>query len=357
VREGSVRPDRPCATHGLLRLWSARIDDRPGTVAWSPDGLSLATAALSGVIHVYDAASGEEYASLAGHLRGTTSLAWSADAELFASAGLDGTVRHWDLVRCSEREIVDAGAARVDHLSFPARGSQSRGEYFLAAAAGTFVRLWNARGRLLRTYGPHAGTVSALAWKAGTDEFVSAAADEIETWRACAERPVRRLRQKSGSIVAMACSPNGRHIATAHADATVRLCDQRGVDDVEFPGYRTIVRHLSWDADGRYLATADETAVTVWHCAGLPAVSVPRRLLGHQAPANALKYQPSGQLLATADEDGLLLIWEPARDALPVALCRLDTAVVALAWSRDGVFLAAATASGAIHTFAAPSQN
>jgi WD40 repeat protein len=64
------------APNKLRTVWQATFPDHVIAVAWSPDGRSLAAAAVSGPIHVLDAASGKLLHALPGHGFGTAAIAW-----------------------------------------------------------------------------------------------------------------------------------------------------------------------------------------------------------------------------------------------------------------------------------------
>ncbi len=66
------------------------------SVAYSQDGLLLASGDRFGGIHVWEAESGNEFATLRGHTGGITGLIWSSDGNQLTSASLDGTVRVWN---------------------------------------------------------------------------------------------------------------------------------------------------------------------------------------------------------------------------------------------------------------------
>ena len=67
------------------------------SVAFSPDGRSLASGGSNGAVRIWDLESGTSRRTLEGHLAGVLSFAFSPDGRSLASGGSDGTVRIWDL--------------------------------------------------------------------------------------------------------------------------------------------------------------------------------------------------------------------------------------------------------------------
>src|SRR5512135_3241260 len=65
-------------------------------VAWSPDGMHIATAGDDGTARIWDAETGEEQLRLTGHMNWLWSVAWSPDGTHLATASEDGTVRVWE---------------------------------------------------------------------------------------------------------------------------------------------------------------------------------------------------------------------------------------------------------------------
>jgi hypothetical protein len=65
-------------------------------VAWSPDGVRLASVSYKKIVHIWDAESGETFSLLEGHTGSIGSVAWSPDGARLASGSGDATVRIWD---------------------------------------------------------------------------------------------------------------------------------------------------------------------------------------------------------------------------------------------------------------------
>ena len=329
--------------------WQAQLDDCVSALRWSPDGRSVAAAAVSGPIMLFESGTGTIEQTLRGHGFGTTDLAWRPDGSYFASAGQDGLVRVWDRSSGAERLALAGGAAWVEHVAWSPIGD------YLASAAGKQLRLWNAAGELLHTYADHASTISAVQWKPRTalikDEkplLTSAAYGGLRFWLADQAEAAHAFDWK-GSILALAWSPDGQYIATGDQDSTVHFWIVAQGKDLQMWGYPTKVRELAWDCASRYLATGGGTTVTVWDCSGKgPEGTRPLQLDAHEDLISALAFQHAGALLASGGQDGRVVIWEPGKSRKPRTQLTLNAPVTQLYWSPDDRRLAIGMETGEV---------
>ena len=166
------------------------------------------------------------------------------------------------------------------------------------------------------------------------------------------------LHGHTGAVYLTTFSPNGRLLATASYDRTVRLWN---VTDPTRPKPlgKPLTGHTSWvssavfSPDGRTLAGAgDDGTVRLWD---VQDPSHPRPLgtplSGHDGTIYLLTFSPDGHTLAAATEDHTVRLWDvrdPRRPRTLGALTGHTAAVRSVAFSPDGRTLATGSDSGAI---------
>lgn len=119
-------------------------------VAYSPDGILLATADRAGGLLVWEAESGAEYLNLLGHKAAVTDVAWRTDSNVLASASEDGTVKLWAMETGKELRSIRAHPTGVTAVDFAHDGRLA------TCGRDKTVKVWDAAGKQIKSLGPMA---------------------------------------------------------------------------------------------------------------------------------------------------------------------------------------------------------
>jgi WD40 repeat protein len=293
------------------------------SVSFSPDGKTIASASEDKTIKLWSI-EGTQLRTLKGHSGAVTSVSFSPDGKTIASASDDRTVKLWNIEGTQLHSLKEQSgeATRVCFSSdgktitfvssdgtvkrwsieskeflfpppFPPFGQEGQGNWLIsfscspdgktiAFSEDKTVKLWSEDGSLF------SGTdITIPIWRGDNrEEYISqeriplpsGGGSRIETYSTL------ELKGHSGAVTSVSFSPDGKTIASASEDKTVKL--------------------WSMSIEGTQL----------------------HALKGHSGSVTSVSFSPDGKTIASASSDGTIILWNFNLEDLLVRGCE---------WLRD----------------------
>ncbi len=303
-------------------------DDAVTQVSFNQNGTMMATASSDRTIKLWQfneqTKQFQLLKTLIGHDNSILDLKFSPDGQTLASAGLDNTVKLWR----SNQKIYQKSEIYHNNIHqgfiYQVRFSPDGKKIATASADGT-VKVWSRDGQLLQTIAAFSVNLSlafpqgafsvnfspdsTLLAIGGTD---SEGKKAVILWRVEGDKVKDLVWNKNQSpqqeIWDVTFSPDGKIIAASYDNRT-QLWNQDGNPIGTLDGHQDLVRSISFSPNGRTIATASrDNTIKLWKQQEQSWQEV-KTLKGHIDNLTSVSFSPDGNALVSTSFDKTAILW------------------------------------------------
>ncbi|MBW4681150.1 MAG: WD40 repeat domain-containing protein [Microcoleus vaginatus WJT46-NPBG5] len=307
------------------------LSERSGPVAdlaFSPDGLILASGSCDSTVKLWNLETGDRHRSLFGYPLGVNAVAINSDGTMLAIGAPDGTVDLWDM-ETGKRLRTLCGQGRVTAIVF-----SPDGKTLVSGNDNSF-----------------SDTVFATPANKGNADAGESHAGSINIWHLSTGKLLYNLCDPSVPVNALAISPDGKSLVSGHRDGTINIWHRssRPLPSHTLNGHQDAVYSIAISSNGQILASGSgDKTIKLWQLANGQSSTT---LIGHADAVYTVALSPDGQLLASGSGDGTITIWQMNTGK---RLCSLTgysqnlNSVMSVVFSPDGQKLATGSGDGTI---------
>jgi len=338
-----------CSWDKTIRLWDLSGGKEPAVlrghdqgvwaVAFSPDGQTLASGAEDKSIRLWNRASGKELTVLKGHDQGVWAVAFSPDGQTLASGSEDNTIRLWDWTSGKEIAVLRGHERGVSSVAF-----SPDGQTLASCSWDKTIRLWDrASGKTLTVLKGHEYSVASVTFSPDGNTIASGSYDKtIRLWDRASGKLSAVLEGHKFSVVSVSFSPDGLTLVSGSFDKTIRLWDRtNGKELAVLRGHESKVASVAFSPDGQTLGSGSyDKTIRLWTRASSKDLAV---LRGHKNTVTSVAFSSDGQTLASGSEDKTIRLWDLSNGKEFAELGGHTEPILSLAFSPDGHILASAS--------------
>eukprot|EP01027_Heterolobosea_sp_BB2_P017788 GEZU01025163.1.p1 GENE.GEZU01025163.1~~GEZU01025163.1.p1 ORF type:complete len:516 (-),score=84.30 GEZU01025163.1:1180-2727(-) len=311
-----------------------------------------------------------EVTILRGHESEVFICAWSPTKSLLASGSGDSTARIWTIPPGPSGEEAALAASNpivLKHSNGATKQESSKDVTTLdwsgdgsMLATGSYdgkARVWTEKGDLKMTLNRHKGPIFSLKWNKQGNYLLSGSVDNTAIIWDVKTGEVKQQFEFHTAPTLDVDWRNNYSFATCSTDKMIYVCKLGETKPLKaFAGHKDEVNAIKWDPSGSLLAScSDDYTAKIWNMKSDTCVQDFRE---HTKEIYTIKWSPTGPhtdnpnrdlVLASASFDASIKIWDVTAGKCLYSLTEHSDPVYSVSFSPDGQFLASGSFDRCLH--------
>ncbi|MEG4814782.1 protein kinase domain-containing protein [Microcoleus sp. K5-D4] len=282
----------------------AQHSDAVGSVAFSPDGLMLASGSKDKTIQIWDLATGKSIRTFPGDSSTIWSVAFDSNGTKLATGTGFWRVMLWDL---KTGQVIRS----LDHTASVWSVALSPDGQLVASGSGDKTTKISdaATGRLIQSFPDHTDFVYSVAFTPDGKSLVSASKDKKITVVDVATGALLKTIEGHGDPVrSVAVSPDGQTIVSGSYDESIKIWNIETGDLIRsIQGHSDDIVSVAISPDGKFIASGSkDKTIKIWDFATGELLNT---LTGHSDEVYVVTFSPDGKTIASGSKDNTIKLW------------------------------------------------